>query len=283
MKKPTLSIIVLNHNTKDITLDCLESIEKVRNELEFEVIVSDNASTDGSVLAIKNKYNWVKIIEGPNISFSNGNNRAKNIVQGKYILLLNSDTLVYKGTLKKCVEYFENNKDVGALTCKLVLPDGTLDKDVRRRFPTPSIFLDAFLFKNKDKYWYADIPDTVTHEVEAIQGAFFLTTKKILDQVGWLDEKFIFDGEDLDLSFQVKKAGYKIIYYPEVSITHIKKATRNKLTEIKIKRKMQGVDSLIRFYRKNMWQKYPFIINYMVIIGLSFLKLARFLITKFLR
>lgn len=280
MKNPILSIIILNHNTKDITIDCLESIEKVRSELDFEVIVSDNGSTDGSPEVIKNKFKWVKLIEGPNISFSNGNNRARKLVKGKYVLLLNSDTVVHKNTLKTCIDYLENNKDVGALTCKLILPDGSLDKDARRRFPTPWIFIKAFLFNNRNEYWYNNISPDVTHEVEAIQGAFFLTRKKILDEVDWLDENFKFDGEDLDLSFQISKAGHKIVYYPDVYITHIKKATRKKLTEIRITRKVQGVDSLIYFYRKNMWDKYPDIINHFIILGLLCLKAVRFLLEK---
>lgn len=281
MKKPTLSIIILNHNTKDITLDCLQSIEKVKNELNFEAIVSDNASTDGSVDAIKNKFSWVKIIEGPNISFSNGNNRARKVVQGKYVLLLNSDTLVHKNTLKKCVEYLENNQNVGALTCKLVLPNGELDKDARRRFPTPWIsFNRLFLNIGKD-YWYEDVSPDKIHEVDAIEGAFFLTTKDVLDKVDWLDEKFVFDGEDLDLSFQIKKAGYKVIYYPEVLVTHIKKASKNSFSGIS--RKMQGLNSMEYFYRKNLWNNYPLLFNYFVIAGINLLKVIRFLQIKLKR
>lgn len=280
MKKPILSIIVLNHNTKDITVNCLKSIENVKKELDFEVILSDNASTDGSVEAIKNKFGWVKIIEGPNISFSNGNNRARKIVQGRYILLLNSDTLVHKGTLKKCIEYFEKHENIGALTCKLILPDGSLDKDARRRFPTPWMSFFRLFFNNGRKYWYEDIPSNITHEVDAIQGAFFLTSKKILDKVNWLDEKYIFDGEDLDLSFQIKKLGYKIIYYTDVSITHLKKASRNKLTDAQLMRKMQGINSMERFYRKNLWSNYSIAFNYFVILGINFLKLLRYIKAK---
>lgn len=281
MKKPTLSIIVLNHNTKDITINCLKSIENVKKEVDLEVILSDNASIDGSVEAIKKKFSWVKIIEGPNISFSNGNNRARKKVRGKYILLLNSDTLVHNGTLKKCIEYFEKNKNIGALSCKLVLPNGSLDKDARRRFPTPWMSFNRLFLKNGKEYWYEDISPELTHEVDAIQGAFFLTTKKILDQVNWLDEKLIFDGEDLDLSFQIKKVGYKIIYYPDVSITHIKKASKNNFSGIA--RKMQGINSMEYFYRKNLWNNYPLLFNYFVLLGIKFLKLLRFtqaIITK---
>lgn len=280
MEKPKLSIIILNHNTKDILVDCLKSIEKVKNELSFEVIVSDNASSDGSQEVVRKNFEWVKLIEGPNISYSNGNNRARKYVNGKYVLFLNSDTIVHKETLRKTVNYLENNPEVGALTCKLVLKNGELDYDARRRFPTPWISFNRLFLGNGRKYWYLDVPSDKTQEVDAIQGAFFMSPKKVLDEVRWLDEKFSFDGEDLDLCFQIKKSGYKVVYFPEVSITHLKKATRDSVPEIKLKRKMEGVNTMEYFYKKNFWGDYPIIFNYFVLTGIKLLKLLRYIQVK---
>ena len=280
MDKPKLSVVILNHNTKELLSGCLNSLKKYINEVSLEVIVSDNASTDGSPQMLRKDFTWVKIIEGPNISFSNGNNRARKIVKGEYILFLNSDTLIHKNTLKKTLEYIQKHKDVGALTCKLILKNGKLDKDARRRFPTPWISFNRLFLRNGNKYWYKDVSPDITHEVDAIQGAFFLVPKKVLDQVDWFDEKFIFDGEDLDLCFQIKKAGYKIVYYPEVSITHFKKGTRIKLTDIQVNRKMQGIQSMEYFYRKNLWNNYPLPFSYFVILGIKTLKLIRFVKVK---
>ncbi len=282
---PKLTIIILNHNTKDLTLNCLASIYENKKEVPLEVIVSDNASTDGSVEAIKKKHKWVTVIEGPNISFSNGNNRARSLTKGKYVLFLNSDTIVYKNTLKKCVEYLEKHNDVGALTCKLVLENGELDKDTRRRLPTPWMSFSRLFLNNGGVYWYKDFDENTTHEVETIQGAFFLTRKNVLDKVNWLDEGFIFDGEDLDLSYQISKLGLKIIYYPDVKILHLKGATKGKIKETSVKvdpktklnRVMQGVNSMEYLYRKNLWNRYPTIFNYFVLIGIKFLKFIRFL------
>ncbi len=280
MKKPKLSIVILNHNTEDLLKNCLDSIFKYKDEVSLEVIVSDNASTDGSVSLIKNKYKQVKLTQGPNTSFSNGNNRARKMVTGEYVLLLNTDTLIHKNTFKKTVDYMDRHKDVGALTCKLVLADGSLDKDARRRFPTPWISLNRLFLGNGEKYWYQDVSSEIIQEVDSIQGAFLMVPKIVLDKVDWLDERFVFDGEDLDLCFQIKKAGYKIIYYPEVSITHLKKATRNRLTDIQIARKMEGVNSMERFYRKNLWSRYPTLFNYFVLAGIKLLKLLRYLSLK---
>lgn len=282
MTKPKLTIIILNHNTRELLSDCLKSIKNNSIGVNYEVVVSDNASTDGSPEMVKKNFSWAKLIEGPNISFSNGNNRANKIVEGEYVLFLNSDTIVHKNTLSKCLKYFDSNNGIGALTCKLILENGDLDKDARRRFPTPWISFNRLFLRNGKEYWYEDISPDIIHEVDAIEGAFFLTRKSILDKIGWLDEKFIFDGEDLDLSFQIKKAGYKIIYYPEVYITHIKKGSRSKLTDIQIKRKMEGINSMEYFYRKNLWNNYPLVLNYIVLFGIKFLKLIRFLQAKLL-
>ena len=283
MTKPKLTIIILNHDTSELLKNCLNSIYQYKNEVSFEVIVSDNASTDESVDLIKNQFKWVKLVQGPNISFSDGNNRARKYTKGKYVLFLNSDTIVHKNTLKKCVEYLDNHSNVGALTCKLVLPNGELDKDARRRFPTPWISFKKLFLGNGRNYWYDEVSPEIIQEVDAIQGAFFLSRKNILDKVGWWDEKFIYDGEDLDLSYQIKKAGYEIVYFPQVSIIHLKKATKNKVVTISLRAKMEGLNSMEYFFKKNLWNNYPIIFNYFVITGIKFLKLLRYLQLKIKR
>lgn len=290
--KPELSIIILNYNTKELLDDCLESVKKRKDEVDFEVIVSDNASTDGGPDMVREKHPWVTLIEGPNSGFSKGNNRAKKLVKGKYVLFLNPDTIVKKDVLFKTVRYLKEHKKVGAVTCKLVLPDGSLDKDVRRSFPTPWVSFthlvlraDKFFPKSPlfGKYWYGYIPDTATHEVDAIQGAFFLTYKKILDKVGWFDEKYFFDGEDIDLSFQITKAGYKLVYYPDVEVIHLKGVTKGKVKKWKhkvplkqrLKLRLAGMNSMERFYKKNLWKKYPVWFNWFVVFGIRSFKLVR--------
>jgi len=289
MKKVKLSIIILNYNTRELLENCLNSIKACMDEVGLEVIVSDNSSTDGSPEMVKNKFPWVKLVEGPNISFSNGNNRARNIVKGEFVLLLNSDTLLHKNTLAKTVEYLEKNKDVGVVTCKLILVNGKLDKDARRRFPTPWISFKRLFLKNAKEYWYEDISEDKSHEVDSVEGAFLLTRKSILDKVNWLDENYLFDGEDIDLCFRIKKLGYKIVYFPAVSITHLKGASKGKINEIRkslspalvLKRRMDGVNSMEYFYRKNLWSSYPLVFDYFVLIGIKLLKVTRYLQVKF--
>ncbi|KKR50751.1 MAG: hypothetical protein UT88_C0044G0002 [Candidatus Woesebacteria bacterium GW2011_GWD2_40_19] len=157
--------------------------------------MSDNSSADGSPEMVRRKFPWVKYTEGPNEGFSKGNNRARPMVTGDMVLFLNPDTIVHKDVFAKTVIFLKEHPNAGAVTCKLVLPNGKMDKDTRRRFPTPKIAFQHLILGNGKAYWYEDISENITHEVEAIQGAFFLTRKKVLDEVGWFDEKYFFDGE----------------------------------------------------------------------------------------
>lgn len=288
--KPELSIIILNYNTKELLEECLNSIKACEKEISFEVIVSDNASSDGSQKMIKEKFPWVKYVEGGNDGYAIGNNRAKKMVDGQMVLFLNPDTIVHKNVLKKTTDYLKSHIGVGALTCKLILSDGTPDKDTRRRFPTPAIAFEHLVLGINRRYWYEDVPDNAIQEVDAIQGAFFLTWKEILDRVGWFDEKYYFDGEDIDLCFQIHKAGYKLVYYPEVSIIHYKGVTKGKVKEWKHKvtpeqrkkLRLSGVSSMERFFRKNLWSKYPVIFDYFVVFGINIFKIIRYIKVVFL-
>jgi len=280
MKK--LSIIILNYNTKDLLSNCLDSLYAARNEVDFETIVVDNASSDGSTDMVESKFKWVTLIKSDkNIGFSAGNNLAKSVAKGKYILFLNSDTLMKKGTLKRCVQYLEDNEEVGAMTCRTLLPDGSDDKDARRSFPTPWVALTHFSYLDRifptsklfSKYWYGYLSTDVEHEVDVLQGAFFLSPKSILDEVGWFNEEYFLNGEDIDLSWCIKNKGWKIIYYPDVSIIHIKKGTKK--TNRKLQVEMSGVKAMEIFYRKRMWMRYPLLVNWFVMMGIMAMKVIR--------
>lgn len=291
-KKIKLSIIILNYDTNKLLEDCLNSIKKCENEIPLEVIVSDNASSDGSAEMVREKFPWVTLLEGPNGGFSKGNNRARKRAKGEMILFLNPDTVVNKGVLTKTTEYLTAHKDVGALTCKLVLPSGEIDKDTKRSFPTPWVAFSHLVLKLDKvfprsrffaKYWYGYLPEDKTLEVDAIQGAFFLTWKKILDDVGWFDEDYFFQGEDIDLCWKIREAGWKIIYYPEIFIYHLKGAStgKSKLWKAKIslkhklKVKLATVEAMEIFFRKNLWEKYPVWFDWFVVLGIRIYKVLR--------
>lgn len=291
MKKPDLSIIILSYNTKDLLINCLNSLKKLNNEVNFEIIVVDNNSTDGSKKYLDDQ-NDIKFIENnSNLGFAAGNNSARNKCLGKYILFLNSDTEVYKNTLKESLNFIINNPKVGVVTCKMVLPNGRLDPDSKRSFPTPWVALTHFSGLDKlfptsrifAKYWYGYEPNDKVMDIDVAQGAFFLTRKSVLDDIGWFDEDYFLDGEDIDLSWRIKEKGYRIVYFPQVSILHVKGASKGKrvghnkvLTTIDRKRFVAtGVESMRLFYVKHLQEKYPYVVSLMVFAGIGVIKLIR--------
>jgi hypothetical protein len=291
-KTPKLSIIILSYNTKDLLINCLKSLEKVKKEVSFEVIVVDNASTDGSAEAVKLALSLSKghpeLAEGSlkliqnksNLGFARGNNSARKTAKGKHILFLNSDTQVKKNTLKRSVEYLDNHKEVAALTVRTLLPNGKDDRDARRSFPTPWValthfaMLDRIFPKSKifSKYWYGYISPDKSHEIDVAQGAYLLVKKELLDEVNWFSEEYFLDGEDIDLCWKIKTLGYKIYYLADAEILHIKKASKKKNKSQSVSR---GVDSMEIFYKKHLSQKYPLYINILVLIGIKKIKLIR--------
>src|SRR3990172_5849274 len=289
-----LSIVILTYNTKNILEECLNSLEKVKSEIDSEIIVVDNGSTDGSVEMARKEFPRAKVIENKkNLGFAAGNNMAKQYVKGKYILFLNSDTVVHKNTLKESFEYMEIHKDVGAMICKMILANGEFDKDTRRSFITPWIGLthlflklDRVFPKSKlfGRYWYGYIPDNVEHEVDVIEGAYFFVRIEILDKIGWFDEEYFLDGENIDLCWRIKADGWKIMYNPKVSITHFKGAAKGKVNsefrkkvplQKRLKFRMAGVNSMEIFYRKWLWGRYPLPLSLFVLTGIKLMKILR--------
>ncbi len=291
-----ISIIIVSFNTKDITIACIKSLLAVSEEAEMQIFVVDNNSTDGSVAALKEQFaaeisaHGLRIIaNGENLGFSKANNMPRRDCAGEYILFLNSDTIVRKGAIAKTSEYMRRHPDVGALSCRLVLADGkNLDRDARRAMPTPWVALSHFshldrIFKGTkifDRYWYGYVPEDKIQEVEVIQGAFFLAPKKVLDEVGWFDEDYFLDGEDIDLCWKIKNAGYKIIYYPEAYITHLKGSSKGKSGrgipyKERLKYVSRGAVSMKTFYRKRLWKRANPFLNYCVIAAINLLVFLR--------
>ena len=231
MDMPDISIIIVNYNVKDFLVQALHSLRNAAEGLNVEYIVVDNHSTDGSVPFLRSNFPEITIIENKkNTGFGHANNQAMKICRGRYILLINPDSIVQHDTLHKMLEFFEHYRDCGMAGCKVLNPDASLQLACRRGFPTPLAALGKFTglshFFPKSKVWgrynltYLD-PDE-TNEVEAISGSFMMLRRNVLDEVGSFDEDFFLYGEDLDLCYRVRQAGWKIYYYPGTSIVHHK-------------------------------------------------------------
>lgn len=269
-----LSIIIVNYNTKELTLDCISSVFQSETDYKYEIILIDNASEDGTVHAVRQQFPEVIIIENDqNVGFSKANNQGIKRSAGRYVLLLNSDTVVEKETLQIMVQYMDDHPDVGTSGCKLVLPDGTLDDACKRGFPTPlASFYYAFGFSkrhpnnpkyNQYKLTHLD-PDQV-HEVDCLVGAFMIVRRDVIEQIGGLDEEFFMYGEDIDWCYRIKQAGWKIVYYPKTTVIHYKGASSRR-KPFKIVYEFHR--AMILFYRKHLAEKYNLFVNGLVYAGI---------------
>ncbi|MCY1719592.1 glycosyltransferase [Prolixibacteraceae bacterium Z1-6] len=226
-----LSIIIVNYNVKHFLEQCLHSVQKASKNMASEIIVVDNNSVDGSAQLIREKFPDIQFIQNiENVGFSKANNQGIKLSEGKYILLLNPDTVVEEDTFEKVLSYMDTHTDVGGLGVKMIDGKGTFLPESKRGLPTPWVaFYKMFglskLFpksKKFGKYHLSYLNENEIHEVDVLAGAFMLMRKSALDKVGLLDETFFMYGEDIDLSYRIQLGGYKNIYFPETTIIHYK-------------------------------------------------------------
>ncbi|MEJ0020994.1 MAG: glycosyltransferase family 2 protein [Candidatus Doudnabacteria bacterium] len=263
-----LSVIILNYNTKDFLQKCLGSVFASLTNSQFEVIVPDNGSIDGSIEMVKNNFPQVKLIENnANLGFSAGNNVALRQALGRYCLLLNSDTEVKPDTLDLSIKYMDAHQDVGVMGCKVLLPDGKLHEASRRRFPNPAnAFLRLFGFRKFSGYNYQNIPVDREMEVDSVVGAYLLIRKSVMDKIGLLDEEFFMYGEDLDWCWRVKEAGFKVVYYPGAEITHFLYGSSKAVAF----RSVRWAHTAMKiFYLKHYAAKNNWLFNQFVYLGIS--------------
>jgi GT2 family glycosyltransferase len=226
-----LSIVIVNYNVKEFLQNLIHSIFKAGEKISYEVIIVDNASDDGSVELLQEKFPDVKlIVNGKNLGFSRANNIGMSVAKGKYILLINPDSIVQEDTFEKMVSFFEDTPDAGLAGCKILNPDGTLQLACRRSFPGPwtsfckVIGLSNLFPKSKffARYNLTYLDEDKTYEVDAISGSFMMIKKETLEKVGNFDEQFFMYGEDLDWCYRIQKAGYKVYYVHNTQIIHYK-------------------------------------------------------------
>jgi GT2 family glycosyltransferase len=287
-----LSIIIVNYNTRELLAHCLESLFKgYRREIanhEYEVILVDNASSDDSVVMTKHNFPWVTILHNTqNDGFAKANNQGIVRSKGKYILLLNPDTLVEPIALNTLISYLDSHSQAGIVTGKIVLTSGKLDDACHRGFPTPWRAMTHFsglsrlfphsLFFNGYHLGYRGM-DT-SHEIDAGVGACLMIRRQVGEMVGWLDEDYFWYGEDLDLCFKVKQAGFQVVYIPVQVVIHYKGASSGikkhsqHLSKadwaIKLQATKSRFDVMRIFYRKHYQDLYPGWVMTLVFWGIS--------------
>lgn len=252
-----LSVIIVNYNVKAFLQNCLLSIKKATEKISTEIIVIDNASDDGSIELVKKNFPEVNLIESKqNLGFSKANNLGLKISKGKYICLINPDTIVEEDTFLELVNFMNTQPEVGLAGCKILNPDGTFQLACRRSFPTPWVAFTKIVGLSKlfpksklfARYNLTYLDENKSYEVDAVSGSFMFLRREIYDKIGGLDETFFMYGEDLDFCFRVKKAGYKVYYVHSTKIIHFKgeSTKRSNIDELK-----HFYDAMRLFVRKH--------------------------------
>ncbi len=279
-----LSVVIVNYQTFELTRNTINSILEYDYPFSYEILVVDNASADDSLARLKDyfKDNVKFIASAENNGFAAGNNQALRIAKGRYVLLLNSDTIVWENTLENIYNYMENHTDVGATGCQVLLENGELDKACKRSFPNAkNSFFKLFHIPTNskdDNYNLTDLPDDEIYEIDCLTGAFMFMRSNALDEVGFLDETFFMYGEDIDLCYRIKQAGWKIIYYGESKITHLKGASSKKK---KSKLLYEFCRAMYIYYKKHNAKDSSFIVNWVVYFGIAVLCVLKLIANLF--
>ena len=278
-----LSVVFLSYNTRDLTRQALSSVLAAVEGLEVEIFVVDNASADGSADMVAEEFPQVKLIcNAANVGFAAGNNVALRQVTGEYALLINTDTIVRRDALRTMVEFLDAHPEAGACGCKILDPDGTLQLDSRRGFPTP---LAAFckmsglsrLFPKHPliaHYHMTYLDPEQTAEVEVLSGSCMMVRKAAMDQVGLLDEDYFMYGEDIDWCYRFHQANWKIYYVPTTEIIHFR-GESGRGTPLKILYRKSQAMSI--FVNKHMARRYRFFPLWLLQVGIALHGTFRFL------
>ena len=257
-----LSVTICSWNTQDDLRACLASLEAARGEAAFEVIVIDNNSEDGSPDMVEAEFPAVRLYRmSQNLGFTGGHNFALQERRGRHAFLLNSDATVHPGAIRSMLDFVSANPQAGIIGPKVLNPDGSLQLSCRR-FPNPL----AALFRNtiigrlfpKNRFTREYLMLDWTHdgprEVDWVSGCAFLATSDVLSKVGTLDPEYFMFCEDVDWCFRTWKAGFKVMYVPDATVTHAIGRSTDKAPNRMIGR-FHG--SMLRFYRKNMVPQLP--------------------------
>ncbi|MCA9946337.1 MAG: glycosyltransferase family 2 protein [Anaerolineales bacterium] len=251
--KPDLSIIIVSWNVRELLQNCLRSVF-ARKGLILQVVVVDSASTDGSAEMVAENFPQVELVAcRENVGFPGGNNLGLERANGRFVLLLNPDTIVHGDALAKMVSYLEQKPKVGVVGPQLLNEDGSVQSS-RRRFPTlrtaffESTWLQPYAPQAVlDDYYARDIDDEETAVVEWVMGACLMTRQEVVAQVGGLDEAYFMYSEELDYCRRIHEAGWQVVYYPQAKVTHFSgKSSEQAVTQ----RHINFNRAKLRYFRK---------------------------------
>ena len=286
---PDVSISIVAYQSRELLRECLHSIQSNVRDLHLEIIVVDNGSDDGTVEMLSRHYPDVRLIRNDrNAGFARPNNQAIQASHGKYILLLNPDTIVLPQALEQLVEFADAHPQIGIVGPKVLNRDGTMQLQCRRSFATPwdlfcyfsrlsKLFPKSRLFA---RYLVTYRDENEIHPVDAISGSCMLIRRAMIEQIGLLDEQFFAYQEDTDYSFRAHQAGWEVYYYPRAQIVH--HASRGGSRVDPYRSIVEWHRSYFRYYRKHLAARYFFLFNWFYYV-IMLLKLLSSLALNLLR
>lgn len=284
-----VSVCIVNLNACDFLQDSLSSLYETTHQVDLEVIVVDNGSTDGSQQMLAGQYPQVKLVQNKeNEGFTKPSNQAMQLTVGGYLLLLNPDTLVLPGAVDTLVDFLEQHPQVGICGPKVLNRDGSLQKPCRRGVSRPwnaiSYFSGLSSLFPKSKFFggylmtYKD--EDETHAVDGVSGSCMLIRRQVVDEIGYFDERYFAYQEDADYCFQAQKAGWEIYYVPTARIIHYGGQGGSRTQPYRSIYEWHR--SYWLYYRKNLAHDYFFLFNWLYYLAM-FAKLGLALAMNFLR
>ncbi len=258
-----ISIIIVSWNVREDLNRCLRSLKEKPPSEEYEVIVVDNGSADGTVESIQNLFPEVQLIANKeNRGFAAANNQGIAKSKGKYIFFLNPDTIIESDCLDILTSFMDENEDVGACGPKLLYGDGSMQRSVRR-FPSfrgalhrHTVLKFLGIFKDEYRKWVMrDFKYDRQTEVDQLMGAALMTRRSIIDNIGMMDEIFFVYYEEVDLCYRIKQAGWRIVFLPEAQIIHLGGRSSG---QVPVDKTIMAMTSLIKFFKKHR-SKFAFV------------------------
>jgi len=271
---PLISVIIVSYNVKEYLQECITSIRKALAGIAAEIFVVDNASDDGSTALVKERFPGVQLIaNAENLGFAKANNLALQQARGRFLVLINPDTVTQEDTFSTLLDFMAAHPEAGMVGCKILNPDGTLQHACRRSYPTPWVAFTrltglSFLFPKSrlfGRYNLTYLPEDEIASVEAISGSFMMLRRQAFEQVGLLDEDFFLYGEDLDWCYRIIEAGWMIYYVPTTKIIHFKgeSSKQSRFDTLRV-----FYQSMALFVKKHFRKKYFFITYYFLLVAI---------------
>lgn len=259
-----LSVVIVNYNVQYFLEQCILSVQAASENLNIEIIVVDNNSTDTSCQLLSEKYPNIILIQNTiNVGFSKANNQGVKIAKGEYVLILNPDTVVAEDTFTQILNFAKNKPNLGVLGVKLIDGSGNFLPESKRGIPTPFVSFNKLFgisSKRTGKYYANHLNENETGVVAILVGAFMLLKKSVYEEVDGFDEAYFMYGEDIDLSYKILNKGYQNYYYSKTQVIHYKgESTQEDVKHLKHFHKAMKI-----FYRKHfrLNRIYDFIMSF---------------------